>query len=207
MLTIITQSIVDRDDPRLENATKPIGHKLTADESARLEKRGEHISLDGGGRMRRKVPSPAPTGVVEAEAVKRLVDAGRIVVAAGGGGPPVYHDDRYGWEGIDAVVDKDSTAAVLGRHLGADILLILTDVDGVYEGWGTDSSHRLDKLSLVETERLLENGSLGEGSMKPKVRAALNFVRGGGQKAIIAELASGLEAVRGETGTTISRER
>jgi carbamate kinase len=206
VLTIITQTIVRKDDPRLSQPTKPIGHELTPETAQRLNSRGTITGPDGSNRTRRLVPSPEPTGIAESPSVKQLVEAGKIVIAAGGGGPPVYLDEDGRLEGIDAVVDKDRTAAIIGSRLNADVLLILTDVDGVYEGWGTDNKKKIDKLTLREAERLLASGQLGEGSMKPKVRAGVNFVRGGGKRAIIAELASGLDAIRGETGTTITGE-
>jgi carbamate kinase len=206
VLTVITQTAVSRDDPRLRSATKPIGHELTAEGAESLNRRGVLTGYDGSKRLRRMVPSPEPTGVVEVSAVKRLVDGGKIVVAAGGGGPPVYADSLGKWEGIDAVVDKDRTAAILGHSLAADVLLILTDVDGVYEGWGTDKSRRFGHLTLDKAEQLMAGSALGEGSMKPKVEAGVSFVRGGGERAIIADLARGLDAIRGETGTTITGE-
>lgn len=205
VLTVITQTVVREDDPYLGNATKPIGHELSPDAEEILRRRGVVTGVDGGNRIRRLVPSPEPIGVVEAAAVKQLVEGGMIVIAAGGGGPPVYADEHRKWEGMDAVVDKDRTAAILGHRLSADVLLILTDVDGVYEGWGTDHSRKLDCLTVNEAEQLLTGAALGKGSMKPKVEAGVSFVRSGGRCAIIADLASGLEAIRGETGTTIKR--
>lgn len=207
VLTVITQTIVRKDDPRLSQATKPIGHALTPETAERLNSRGIITGVDGSNRVRRLVPSPDPTGIAETPSVRQLVDAGKIVIAAGGGGPPVYLDDNGGLEGIDAVVDKDRTAAIIGSRLNADVLLILTDVDGVYEGWGTDSAKRIDQLTLKEAEQLLASGQLGVGSMKPKVQAGVSFVRGGGKRAIIAELALGRDAIRGETGTTITGEK
>jgi carbamate kinase len=206
VLTVITQTVVSQDDPRLGHATKPIGHVLSQEAADKLNERGFVTGVDGSGRIRRMVPSPTPTGIIEAAAVRQLVEAGKIVVSAGGGGPPVYRDDRGRWEGIDAVVDKDGTAAIIGECLAADVLLILTDVDGVYEGWGSENSKRLSHITLGKAEELLAGGQLGEGSMKPKVRAGVNFVRGGGKRAIIADLARGLDAIRGVTGTTITGE-
>lgn len=204
VLTVITQTEVDRDDPRLGNPTKPIGHALSEQRAAQLTARGEPIGRDGAGRWRRLAPSPDPRDVVEADAVKQLVDEGKIVVACGGGGPPVYDDAALFWEGVDAVVDKDRVAAVLGSRLGADTLLILTDVDAVYREWGTDGATPLRDLTLDEAEVLLESDALGVGSMRPKVEASVTFVRGGGgARAIIAHLADGLAAIRGETGTII----
>ena len=206
VLTVITQTIVRRDDPRLSQATKPIGHELTPETAERLNSQGIITRADGSKRIRRVVPSPDPTGIAESSSVRQLVEAGKIVIAAGGGGPPVYLDENGGLEGIDAVVDKDRTAAIIGSRLNADVLLILTDVDGVYEGWGTEDCRRLDRLTLREAERLLAGGQLGAGSMRPKVQAGVNFLRGGGKRAITADLASGVDAIRGETGTTITRE-
>jgi len=206
VLTIITQTMVCEKDPRLTNATKPIGHELSTNAAEKLNRRGVVTGTDGAKRIRRLVPSPEPTGIVEVSAVKQLVDGGKIVVAAGGGGPPVYSAEHGKWEGIDAVVDKDRTAAILGRKLPADVLLILTNVDGVYENWGTDRSRKLDRLTVEEAEQLLAGVALGEGSMKPKVEAGVSFVRGGGERAIIADLAHGLDALRGEPGTTITGE-
>jgi len=205
VITLITQTAVDREDPRIQQATKPIGHVLIRETAERLRQRGVVIGKDGAGRWRRLAPSPEPIDVVEADAVRQLVGEGKIVIAAGGGGPPVYLDPASSWEGVDAVVDKDRVAAILGRQIRADTLLILTDVDGVYRGWGTDGATRLERLSTTEAEALLQDGSLGEGSMRPKVEAAVAFVRDGGIRAIIADLREGPAAMRGETGTTIER--
>jgi len=206
VLTVITQTLVSKEDPRLQLATKPIGHELSQEAAERLNKHGFVTGPDGSKRIRRLVASPTPIGIIEAPAVKQLVEAGKIVISAGGGGPPVYVDEDGRLEGIDAVIDKDGAAAIIGHRVGADVLLILTDVDGVYEGWGTEKSRRLNRLTLKEAEKLLAEGQLGEGSMKPKVEAGVNFLRGGGKRAIIAELADGLEALRGDTGTTITAE-
>ncbi len=140
--------------------------------------------------------------------IAELVEGGEIVIAAGGGGIPVYRDERLGLEGVDAVVDKDRAAAILARDIGARQLLILTDVDGVYEGWGGDEPRRLDRLSLAEARRLLEDpeSELGTGSMRPKVEAAADFIASGGRRAVIAALEEGVAAVEGRAGTEIVRE-
>ena len=127
------------------------------------------------------------------------------MVACGGGGPPVYDDPGLRLEGLDAVVDKDRVAAVLGREIGADALLILTNVDAVYRGYGTKYPEPIRRLDLAGADHLLAGNELGTGSMRPKVEAAADFVRAGGSRAIIAELAQGLSALRGEAGTTITR--
>lgn len=203
VLTVITQTVVDREDPALAAPTKPIGHELPPEFVKRLQQRGAAVGRDGRGRWRRLAPSPTPTDVIEADAVRQLVGEGKIVIAAGGGGPPVYLDEEGNWEGVDAVVDKDRSAAILGGRVGADTLLILTDVDAVYRGWGTPEATALHRLQLDEATALLAGDELGVGSMRPKVEAAVTFLRRGGQQAYIASLAAGLAAIRGETGTLI----
>jgi carbamate kinase len=144
--------------------------------------------------------------IVERSMVRTLVRDGYIVIACGGGGPPVYDDPRLGLEGIDAVADKDRVAAILGRDIGAQVLLILTDVDAVYTGWGTPGQRPLRRLSLGEADRLLQGQDLGAGSMRPKVEAAADFVRSGGERAVIAALSQGLAALHGDVGTTLTKE-
>lgn len=204
VVTLITQTLCDADDPDLRTPSKPIGHTLDAVRQARLVARG--IPMKDG---RRLAPSPKPVGIVERAMVQNLVAAGHIVIAGGGGGPPVYRDPRLGLEGIDAVADKDRVAAILGREIGAQVLLILTNVDAVYRGHGTPHQEAIRRLSLAEAEHLLAGKELGTGSMRPKVEAAAAFVRSGdgGERAIIAELSAGLAALRGDAGTTITKER
>jgi carbamate kinase len=144
---------------------------------------------------------------VERDAIRHLLAAGHIVIACGGGGPPVYDDPNLHLEGLDAVVDKDRVAAILARDIAADVLLILTNVDAVYHAFGTPQQRAIRQMDLREAERLLASGELGDGSMRPKVEAATDFVRAGGRRAVIAELAGGLAALRGETGTSITAER
>jgi carbamate kinase len=139
--------------------------------------------------------------------VQALVKDGDIVIACGGGGPPVYDDPTLRLEGLDAVADKDHVAAILGRDIGAQVLLILTDVDAVYRSWGTPAQQAIRRMSLAEADQLLQGSDLGAGSMRPKVEAAADFVRSGGERAVIAELAHGLAALAGEAGTTITKER
>ena len=206
VLTVMTQTVVGHDDPRLKEPTKPVGNPLTDPVAAKLRSAGVVVAKDGAGRLRRMAPSPTPLDVVEADAVKQLVDEGKIVVAAGGGGPPVCAHPTLGWEGIDAVVDKDRTAAILARRLRADTLLILTDVPAVHRGWGTDAAEPISRMSVADAKHMLQRGELGRGSMAPKVEASVAFVEGGGQRAVIAHLSEGVRALNGETGTTILGE-
>jgi len=203
VVTLVTQVIVDREDPASLEPTKPIGRTMDEATARGLAAElGWDIAATKGG-WRRVVPSPAPVEIVEREMIRSLVAAGHLVIAAGGGGTPVYADAELGLEGIDAVVDKDRAAAVLGLDIGAEVLLILTDVDHVYTDFGTPEQKALRRLSVTEAERLVEGGDLGKGSMAPKVEAALRFVRGGGRRAVIARLDQGRKAVLGEVGTEI----
>jgi len=206
VITVVTQTVVSRDDPALGRPTKFIGHHLSVERKDRLAARDVAVGRDKGGTWRRLTASPIPVGIVEGDAIRRLVEAGTIVVACGGGGPPVYRDPAGGWEGLDAVVDKDRTAAILAKALDAEILLILTDIEAVFEGFGTPSAVPIRRMTVAEAERMVAAGQLGEGSMRPKVDAAISFLRSGGRRAVIAELGSGPAALRGETGTTIVAE-
>jgi carbamate kinase len=206
VVTLVTQTLVDRFDPALATTTKPIGQPLTEDEAARLRDAGRAVARDGAGAWRRMTTSPMPLGVVEFPIVRRLLEQNVIVIAAGGGGPPVYDDPILGLEGVDAVVDKDRVSAVLARQLEADVLLILTNVEAVYEGWGTASARPVRRMTVARADEMIAAGAFDAGGMRPKVEAAAAFVRSGTGRAIIAHLASGLGALREETGTTIVRE-
>ena len=201
--TVITQVQVDPGDPALRNPTKFIGRPLSVERAREIEAGGHVVKADGHGNLRRVVGSPAPQGIRELAVIKTLVEAGMLVIACGGGGAPVYEHPTLGWEGIDAVVDKDLAAAVLARDLGAELLLILTDVDAVYADWGTPRQRQLRQLSVNEAVEMDRNKAFGEGSMAPKVRASIDFVRRTGGRAIITSLSRGQDAVRGEAGTTI----
>src|SRR5206468_6108873 len=133
------------------------------------------------GRWRRLTPSPVPIGIVERHMIRHLVSAGHIVIACGGGGPPVYTDPPLGLEGIDAVVDKDRVAAILGREIGAQVLLILTNVDAVYRAYGTPRQEAIRRMTLAQADHMLAGRELGAGSMRPKVEAAADFIRAGGE--------------------------
>jgi len=204
--TLVTQTLVDRFDPALGAPTKPIGQALTEDEAERLRAAGRAVGRDGAGAWRRMTTSPRPLGVVELPVIRRLLDDGVIVIAAGGGGPPVYDDPILGFEGVDAVVDKDRVSAVLARQLEAEVLLILTNVEAVYEGWGTPAARPIRRMTVGRAESLMASGAFDAGGMRPKIEAASGFARDAGGRAIIAHLGSGAAALRGETGTTIVRD-
>ena len=202
--TVVTQVHVDPADPALKAPTKFIGRAVSPKRAAELEAEGHVIRKDGNGKLRRVVGSPRPIAIHELQVIKTLVDSGVLVIAAGGGGAPVYDHPTLGWEGVDAVVDKDLAAAVLARDLGAELLLILTDVDAVYLDWGKPTQRPLTRITPDDAERLDREKQFGEGSMAPKIRAAIDFVRRTGGRATITELARGRDAVRGKAGTTIT---
>jgi carbamate kinase len=203
--TVITQTLVDRYDPALNQPTKPIGHSLSPQEAARIRDAGRAVGKDGAGEWRRMATSPQPLGVVEFPVIKRLLEQGTLVIAAGGGGPPVYQDPLLGLEGLDAVVDKDRVSAILASQLDAEVLMILTNVDAVFDRWGTPEAKPIRRMTVEQAEQMIAAGSLDAGGMKPKIEAAAGFVRRGGARAIIARLSEGPAALRGETGTTIMR--
>jgi carbamate kinase len=205
VVTVITQTVIDPYDPALNRPTKPIGHALAEERVGELREWGFAVGRDGAGRWRRLAASPRPTGVLELGVVRRLVEAGAVVIAAGGGGPPVYEHPLLGYEGVDAVVDKDWVAAIVARELSADVLMILTDVDAVYHGWGTAEARPIRRLTLADVGQLIAAGGVDEGGMKPKLEAAAGFVRDGGIRAVIARLSDGPAALRGEAGTTLVR--
>lgn len=208
VVTIITQMLIDMDDPALQNPTKFIGQFYTEEEARRFEtERNWTMKLDAKRGWRRVVPSPKPTKVVNGETIKELVERGIIVIAAGGGGIPVYIDHRGYYEGFDAVIDKDLASAVLGNEIGADTLCILTAVDNVAVNFGTPDEKRLEDVSVSEIEECLRAGHFPAGSMGPKVKAAIQFIRNGGEQVIITSLENAYAAVLGKAGTRIHPDK
>jgi len=204
VVTIITQVLVDRDDPALREPSKPIGRTLDEETARMLEDElGWPMRREANGGYRRLIASPKPIGIVEKAQIRSLVDAGTIVIACGGGGTPVYRDPVLRLEGVDAVIDKDRAAAVLAAEIHADVLLILTNVDSVYRNFGKADQQLVTRLTAAEAKQLLESGELGRGSMAPKVEAAISFVSTGGKRAHIGRLDHGLAVVEGREGTMI----
>jgi carbamate kinase len=201
--TVLTQVVVRRDDPALSHPAKFVGHELSSDRAHELAATGVATATDGNGRVRRVVGSPVPVEIHEQPVVQSLLDSGVIVVACGGGGIPVYRDDAGALEGLDCVIDKDLAAAVLAAAVGADLFMILTDVDAVYADWGKPTQRPLPRVTVDEIEHLDRQAAFGEGSMAPKVRAAAKYVRQTGGRAIITELSRGSAAVAGHAGTEI----
>lgn len=206
--TVVTQVEVDAEDPAFRNPTKPIGPFYSRDEAYRLSEQVGHTYVEDSGRgYRRVVPSPLPKEIVEIDTIMSLVNNGTIVVTIGGGGIPVLMTEDEGYEGVDAVIDKDNSASQLATQLGADTLLILTAVDKVFIKFGTPEQQALDTITPDQARIYLAAGEFGTGSMKPKVEACLRFLDmvPHGQ-AIITSLEQAANALDGKTGTIIRRE-
>jgi carbamate kinase len=205
LATLLTMIEVDREDPAFADPTKPIGPLYDAAEAARLEaEKGWAFKPDGDG-LRRVVPSPLPKRIFEIEAIKRLLETGCVVVCAGGGGIPTTYSDESApagrrLVGVEAVIDKDLASALLAIDLDADVLAIVTDVDAVYEGWGTDTQRPIRHA----TPGLLARSEFAAGSMGPKVQAACEFVERTGKRAAIGSIADTEALVRGEAGTVVA---
>lgn len=203
--TVLTLTRVRTDDPAFADPTKPVGPFYEPDEAGKLaDERGYSMKPDAHGGWRRVVPSPSPYSIVEAPVVRTLVADGVIVIASGGGGVPVVEEGPR-LVGREGVVDKDLAASILARDVEASVLLILTDVPSVQRGFGTEHAQDLHELALEEARALVAAGELGEGSMLPKVRAAIGFLEGGGERAAIGSLDEAVAVLQGRAGTTISR--
>ena len=201
---LVTQVVVDADDPGFANPTKPVGEMIAEDKVFDLQQRGWSLVEDRHrGGWRRVVASPEPLEIVEAAAIRALVDEGTIVIAAGGGGIPVAHGPDGSLRGMPAVVDKDLASALLAADLGADHLMVLTDVDFVYRGFGAADPEPIAELTVVEARVLLDAGEFPEGSMRPKVEAVCRFVEATTRPGIITSIERCEEGLRGEIGTRI----
>ena len=204
--TLITQVLVDPYDEAFDHPTKPIGMFYSREEALIQEKeKGFQFVEDSGRGYRRVVPSPKPMDIIEKNVIRTLVDAGTLVIAVGGGGIPVIKTDRIELlEGVEAVIDKDRSAALLAKEIHADILLILTAVDKVCLNYNQENEVSLDRLSVYEAKKYIEDGHFAKGSMLPKIEACLEFVEGtSGKKAIIGSLESAQDAINGNSGTVI----
>jgi carbamate kinase len=201
---LVTRTLVDGSDPGFSQPTKPIGRYLTTAEAQVLIDHGQ-VWRDRGERgWRRVVASPQPVEVLDGPAIGALLAAGYVVIAAGGGGVPVVRDPDGTLRGVEAVIDKDLTAALLGRAVSAALLVIATDVDAVMLDWGTDRARALGDVSVADLRRYAEQGHFASGSMGPKVDAACRFVEAGGERAVIASLDRIVDAVAGVAGTVVT---
>ena len=205
VVSLVTQVIVERNDPAFQNPTKPIGGFYTKEEAdALVAEKGYTVKEDAGRGYRRVVASPLPRKIVELDQIKQLWDE-TIVITCGGGGVPVVENMDGTLEGVAAVIDKDFAAELLAENMDADVLMILTEVEKVAINWGKPNQQSLDHMSLLEASRYVEEGHFAPGSMLPKVQACMNFVRANpSKKAIITSLDKAIDALRGETGTVIT---
>ena len=208
--TVITQVIVDRDDPAFKNPSKPIGPFYTFDEMQKLQKERGWVMIEDANRgYRRVVPSPKPVNIQQARIIKSMLDAEESVVAIGGGGIPVIRENNRQLTGVEAVIDKDFASSRLAIDLNADIFLILTAVEKVYRDFGRPSQKALDHLNLNEAKELLAKGHFGKGSMEPKIEAAINFLQEldneTPREVIITLPGTAMAALKGKTGTRITR--
>jgi len=205
VVTVVTQVVVDRGDSAFENPSKPVGPFYTKREAAALQTElGWTLKEDAGRGFRRLVPSPVPKEIVEQAQVERLLGAGFVVVACGGGGIPVVRADA-GLEGVDAVIDKDRASALLAERVGAGRLVISTSVESVYRDYGTPEQQPVAEATAEEMAGLLEQGQFAEGSMKPKVEAALSFLAAGGEQVVITDPDHIGAALEGRSGTRIAK--
>ena len=204
--TVITQVVVDENDPGFRHPTKPVGSFYTRDQAEKMAaNKGLTFVEDAGRGYRRVVPSPVPQRIVEIKVVEQLVQAGDVVITVGGGGIPVAETEQ-GLRGVSAVIDKDRASALLARELHADRLIILTAVDRVCVNFGKPDQRELTEMSPSDCERYIAEGQFAPGSMLPKVESCLDFVRGSEQgTALITSLVRAAEALEGKTGTLIHR--
>ena len=204
VVTIVTQVVVDENDEALQNPTKPIGRFYSKEEAEKLViAKGYKMIEDSGRGYRRVVASPKPIDIVEKECIKTLVKDGHIVITVGGGGIPVVKKD-FGYEGVNGVIDKDFASGKIAELVDADYLFVLTAVDRIAINFGKEDQTNLDKMSIEEAYRYIEEGQFAPGSMLPKVIAAVNFAKSRkGRQAIIASLEKAKEALVGESGTII----
>jgi carbamate kinase len=200
--TVVTQCLVDTADPAFQKPTKPIGSFMSQEQAEKLKAEGKNVVEDAGRGWREVVASPQPKEIVEAAAIKDLIDKGFTVIACGGGGIPVIKEGGQ-LKGVAAVIDKDFASSLLAGEIGAELLLISTAVEKVAIRFNTPEQKNIDKMSVGEAEQYISEGHFAAGSMLPKVQAAIRFVKGGGKQALITDPPNMARALKGETGTWI----
>ena len=204
VVALITQVLVDEDEPSFSNPTKPVGPYYDEEEAIELLKEGYQIMRQPDG-WRIIVPSPDPKSIVEGNIIKKMLDDNIVVIASGGGGMPVIEKEGWGLDGLEAVIDKDLASERLAEAIDAELLLILTNVEKVYLNYNTPKQKSLDKLSVKELKKHYTDGQFPVGSMGPKVLAAIRFLESGGKNVIISHVEKGWEALNGKTGTHITK--
>jgi len=207
IVTVVTQVIVEKDDPDFQDPHKPVGPFYTEQEAKTLgAEKGwtiRKVRSNNERPWRRVVPSPIPRGIVEGRAIRQMVELGKIVIASGGGGIPVIVNEAGKLEGVDAVIDKDMAGEILAEEVDADILLVLTDVDSAKLNLGKPNEQPIKEMMAFMARGYMKEGQFPPGSMGPKVEACIRFVEHGGDKAIITSLEKGLDALEGRAGTLI----
>ncbi len=202
--TVVTQVKVDKNDKAFEHPTKPIGGFMEEEEAKRREKeQGWNIVEDSGRGWRRVVASPIPQEVVEIDAVKELLDAGTCVITVGGGGIPVIDNGKGGCLGVAAVIDKDFASSLLSQEINADLFVISTAVEKIAINYGKPDQKWIDKMTVAEAKKYIEEGHFAKGSMLPKVQAIIWYLENGGKQALVTDPPHIGAALRGETGTWI----
>jgi len=206
VVSLVTQVVVNKDDPAFNNPTKFIGpYYYDENEVKRLKEKGWVIKRDPRGGWRRVVPSPEPIDIVEKEVIVKLLEQGVVCITVGGGGIPVIRENGI-YKGVEAVIDKDLASSLVAKIVQADMLLILTDVEYVYLNFGKPDAKPLKKISLQEAEKYYNEGHFPPGSMGPKVLGAIKFLRSGGKIAAIGHLEKARDVLEGKSGTWITRE-
>jgi carbamate kinase len=201
---ILTQVVVDRNDPAMANPTKYIGQFYEEEQAKRFAKeRGWQVKRDGDRGWRRVVASPIPKAIVEGPVIRAMVNGGAVVIAAGGGGIPVFYENDGRLEGLDVVIDKDRASAVLAKEIGAEMLIILTDADNAYLNYGKPDQRALSRVTIAEAKQYAAEGHFPPGSMGPKIEAALTFLESGGEKVIITSIEQSAAALDEKAGTII----
>lgn len=203
VFTIITQTLVDPNEPAFAKPTKPIGSFLEEAKAREFEKEGWHVVEDAGRGWRRVVPSPEPVEIMESAAINTMSQAGHVVIACGGGGIPVIRNEKGELRGVAAVIDKDRASSLLARLLYADLFVISTAVEKVSLNFNTPQQKDLDQITLAEARQYMDEGHFAEGSMKPKIQAVIRFLENGGPRALITNPLNIKRALAGETGTWI----
>ena len=207
VISVVTRVLVDGDDPNFHDPKKPVGPFYTSDEIRKLGTTRTYnftkVKPKGRKVYRRVVPSPRPLRIIEGDAITKLVDAGIVVIASGGGGIPVTIDKKA-MSGVEAVIDKDFAAGLLAELVHADILLMLTDVPNVFLNWGKPNQTPIESITIEEAKKHIAKKHFLEGSMKPKILAAIRFIEQGGEKAIIGHINETLSALDGKAGTLIT---
>lgn len=206
VVTLVTQVIVDKNDKSINNPTKYIGQRYSKKEIGPLSNKFNwQIKEQEPGIWRRVVPSPMPGYIMHGKSIKALVDRGTIVIAFGGGGIPVYNDDRHRIEGLDAVIDKDFSAAKMGRIIRASELWIISDIEYLYRNFGEENQTPYKEINFQDLKSLYKNNSFQEGTIKPKIKAAIHFLKHHGEKVVITSINNIQNALNNKSGTIIRK--